>query len=137
MTARSNTDAPRATLADLLATCLVARPDAGERRFRFVAVVPPGHPVFDGHFPQVAILPGAAELLLVEIAAARSIGEPLRLAAVAGAKFSRPIFPGDEVAIDGGWSGGEDGRYAVTADLVCEGERAASMKLVLARRAEP
>jgi len=84
MNTRSGHPDRRASLADLLRGCLTGDPLAEEPRdgrFTFTASIPDGHPIYEGHFPRVAILPGAVELLLVELVATRAIGRPLRAGA--------------------------------------------------------
>ena len=133
MNTRSGHPDRRASLADLLRGCLTGDPLAEESRdgrFTFTASIPDGHPIYEGHFPRVAILPGAVELLLVELAATRAIGRPLRLARIASTKFARPIFPDQPIAIEGAWRTDAEGRVLVEAHLTCDGQRAAAMKMV-------
>ena len=76
---------------------------------------------FDGHFPQMMVLPGfmhvQAALDLLEMA-----GMAAELRRIEGAKFSRPILPGQAVMIDLSRAG--PGRYEVLlagpeAGMIC------------------
>jgi 3-hydroxymyristoyl/3-hydroxydecanoyl-(acyl carrier protein) dehydratase len=58
-------------------------------------VIPPGGPLFEGHFPGRPILPGVTLLALVAGALDRS--ESLR--GVPFARLRQPVFPGDALAI--------------------------------------
>lgn len=55
--------------------------------------------VFEGHFPNLPILPGVVQLNLVEQLAARWAGRPLRIGAIPQMKFTVPLRPGDVVSV--------------------------------------
>ncbi len=61
--------------------------------------IPPDHPVFAGHFPEMPIVPGA--LLLDETlwAIAAKTGVPLTECTVASIKFKSPVRPGQLVTL--------------------------------------
>ncbi|MEV0677501.1 hypothetical protein AB0I60_13365 [Actinosynnema sp. NPDC050436] len=61
--------------------------------------VDPADPVFAGHYPGFPILPG---LFVVEHvrAALREHVPGMRVVALDRAKFLRPVFPGDDLAIE-------------------------------------
>ena len=58
-----------------------------------------GMSVFEGHFPNLPILPGVVQLNLVEQLAARWAGRPLRIGAIPKMKFTVPLRPGDAVLV--------------------------------------
>lgn len=62
-------------------------------------VLKEGMSVFEGHFPNLPILPGVVQLNLVEQLAARWAGRPLRIGAIPQMKFTVPLRPGDVVSV--------------------------------------
>lgn len=92
-------DADAAAGADTAGACAGAGAGAGavivEARLRF----PKDLSLFAGHFPGYPIVPGAILLEAVRLAAARAIGAPLALAAVAQAKFTGEVRPDQDVEV--------------------------------------
>lgn len=71
--------------------------------------VPATHPSLPGHFPGQPIVPGV--VLLDEVAALLAYNQPgWRLLALPRVKFTRPVRPGDAVAVEAGPA--EAGRIA-------------------------
>jgi len=56
--------------------------------------------VFAGHFPGQPIVPGIYLIEAVRLAAERSLARAVRIRAVADAKFSAMVQPGEEVTVD-------------------------------------
>jgi 3-hydroxymyristoyl/3-hydroxydecanoyl-(acyl carrier protein) dehydratase len=74
-----------------------------ETTFRVLRAVPPGHPVFEGHFPGQPLLPGALLLAEVQEALAAAPGWSAWLGprpALSAAKFLAPVRPGDSLAVE-------------------------------------
>lgn len=57
------------------------------------------HPVFSGHFPGHAVVPGACLVQIAEELAALACGHPVRFAAVRDLKFRQPVTPGREINV--------------------------------------
>jgi 3-hydroxyacyl-[acyl-carrier-protein] dehydratase len=73
---------------------------------RIALAVDPGEPAFAGHYPGFAIFPGVCVLEFVRLGALATIPDPGRgwaLAEVASARFTGPVFPGDELTADLRW----------------------------------
>lgn len=71
----------------------------GMRENRFLYLIPPGFPAFEGHFPGNPLLPAVCQTGLCADALSRQEGKPLEISAVARAKFMRPVLPGAQVQI--------------------------------------
>lgn len=56
--------------------------------------------IFDGHFPGHPILPGVDILAMASLLCSRQVGRPVRLAGVSSIKFSKPVPPGETVAME-------------------------------------
>ncbi len=66
-------------------------------------------PFFQGHFPRHPVMPGVliiesmaqtAAVLVVETLGARAAGRVVYFMSIAGAKFRRPVVPGDQLRIE-------------------------------------
>lgn len=90
--------------------------EKGDRR-RFTVEIPASSPLFEGHFPGHPILPGVAQLALVESA----LGAPL--AAVRSVKLRRPVVPGEDLELS---LGDPDGDGWTRFELRREGEAVSS-----------
>ncbi|MDO5764922.1 MAG: hypothetical protein Q4P84_04355 [Elusimicrobiales bacterium] len=71
----------------------------GRQENRFLYLIPPGFPAFEGHFPGNPLLPAVCQTGLCADALSRQEGKPLEISAVARAKFMRPVLPGAQVQI--------------------------------------
>lgn len=85
-------------------------------------------PIFDGHFPGFPILPGVDILAMASLLCTRRIGRPVRLAAVGSVKFSRPVLPGETVAMKLQIAAGQD-EWRVEGGVSSEGSRRATLSL--------
>jgi len=75
------------------------RPDGSDPGIVVPAEVPDGLRYLEGHFPGNPIVPGIAQLLLVERAARRAFPGLPSTGGVARLKFQARIDPGDAVAV--------------------------------------
>lgn len=66
-----------------------------EARFLFPGMLP----VFAGHFPEGALVPGVFLIEAVRLCAERAVGRPLRTLEVTEAKFSAPVLPDQGVVV--------------------------------------
>jgi 3-hydroxyacyl-[acyl-carrier-protein] dehydratase len=73
-----------------------------------------------GHYPGFPILPGVLLIDSVRQAAAACVGAELRLRSIDRARFTRPLFSGDELELSLLVTAGADSRFTVRA----RGERA-------------
>jgi 3-hydroxyacyl-[acyl-carrier-protein] dehydratase len=85
----------------------VAALDVGERTIRSVCQVPTESPIFEGHFPGYALMPGVLQIECMAqacgwltIAINRFAAMPF-LIAVKEAKFRSPVLPGEELEFEG------------------------------------
>jgi 3-hydroxyacyl-[acyl-carrier-protein] dehydratase len=85
----------------------VAALDVGERTIRCVCNVPTESPIFEGHFPGYALMPGVLQIECMAqalgwliIAVNRFATMPF-LIAVKEAKFRSPVLPGEELEFEG------------------------------------
>lgn len=86
------------------------------------------NPVFGGHYPGFAILPG---LYLVEYvnATVRARRGSIRAVALDKIKFLRPVYPGDELSIRAELSESDGGLLACSATVRVGGEPVAEVVL--------
>jgi predicted hotdog family 3-hydroxylacyl-ACP dehydratase len=70
-------------------------PDPEPFRFR----IPADTPWVEGHFPGHPIVPGVAQLLLVERALAEREGGPVVLSAIDSLRLRQPVLPGDDLEV--------------------------------------
>jgi len=85
----------------------VAALDVGERTIRSVCNVPTESPIFEGHFPGYALMPGVLQIECMAqtcgwlvTAINRFTAMPF-LIGVREAKFRSPVLPGDELEVEG------------------------------------
>lgn len=57
-------------------------------------------PLFAGHFPGMPMLPGVAQLLIVELAWQAATGRRARLRSVTRARFRAAVAPGDRLRLE-------------------------------------
>ena len=90
------------------------------------------HPIFQGHFPTMPVVPGAC---LVEMAcelSSKFLGKKLQLSMAQNVKFVKVIHPDqvEEVSFDILWSESEGG-YVTKCLVHNEGDTYAMMKITL------
>ena len=54
---------------------------------------------FDGHFPEIAVLPGVAQLAIVAGVLGEALGKQVRIREVSRARFKQAILPGDAIEV--------------------------------------
>ncbi|MDA9557218.1 3-hydroxyacyl-ACP dehydratase FabZ [Vibrio sp.] len=110
---------------------------------RAIKNVSVNEPQFTGHFPQLPVFPGV--LILEAMAQAtgllafRSFGEPAEnelyyFASVDGAKFRKPVMPGDQMIIEVKLIRERRGIAAFTGTATVDGDVVCSAELKCARR---
>lgn len=62
--------------------------------------IDPNHPSLPGHFPGRPVVPGVVVLSELVPALRRTLGAELVITAIAAAKFTRPLLPGQPFGID-------------------------------------
>ncbi len=87
---------------------------------------PAALPVFDGHFPQMPLLPGVMQIELVRLAVAKALSAPCAIARIKKVKFANPVHPEAPLTaeIDLGEPEGPKGLVNVRAKLF-DGEKEA------------
>ena len=81
------------------------------------------HPVYEGHFPDIAVTPGVMLLQVVERLAAQVTGAQLTLAEARNLKFMKPVLPREGKVFDVNLTATEqDGQVSVKADANSDGE---------------
>lgn len=82
-------------------------------------------PWFDGHFPQDPVLPGIAQVAVVQDLLRRAFGKDLHIREIGRIRFKRKISPSDRVAvtITPGNATGDVYRFRMTCgdEPVCNG----------------
>ncbi|RDI96240.1 3-hydroxyacyl-[acyl-carrier-protein] dehydratase FabZ [Meiothermus sp. QL-1] len=117
--------------------------EADEKRFRALKNVTFNEPQFQGHFPGYPIMPG---VLLLEAMAQASVAVVVRrpefkpgmlvfLAGVEGARFRKPVVPGDTLLLEGELLGYRQGVGKVRVGAWVEGELKAEAVLSFVLRA--
>ena len=89
----------------------------------------PDHRCFEGHFDGAAVLPGVVHIALAASAQAARAGQDASLVGVRDVRFTRPVRPGDDVAVH--LSAG-DGGPSVRFEIRANGAQASSGILLLA-----
>ena len=104
---------------------LTVEADAPRRTATVTLSLSADEPVFAGHYPHFAILPGVCLVDCVARGADLTVPVPdLTLCGVDSARFLAGVFPGDELRIELAWRPiGEDWRCAATV-LTERGEAA-------------
>lgn len=116
----------RAVAASAAGDVATVEPYTAARRYLFA----PGFPGFSGHFPGDPILPAIVQMMTVVSFASERAGTPLKLAAVATAKFLSPIRPDEEVLVRYR-KVTEEGKTLHDAALTAAGRPAATFLLYL------
>jgi 3-hydroxyacyl-[acyl-carrier-protein] dehydratase len=116
----------RAVAASVAGDVATAEPGTAARRYLFA----PDFPGFSGHFPGDPILPAIVQMMTVVSFASDRAGTPLKIAAVANAKFLSPIRPDEEVLVRYR-KVAEEGKTLHDAALTAAGRPAAAFLLHL------
>lgn len=101
-------------------------------------MVLPGEPVFRGHYPGFPIFPGVCVIECVRRGALATIPAPpdrWAMAEIASVRFVSPVFPGDRLTADLGWTH-EAGSWWCTATTATQRGITARMKIRFAQRSE-
>jgi 3-hydroxyacyl-[acyl-carrier-protein] dehydratase len=85
-------------------------------------------PFFEGHFPDLPLVPGVVQIEMVRMATEKVIGESLSIAAVNDCKFRRQLEPNQPVLLRASCSS-VDGSVNAAGTLVIENEVAAELKI--------
>lgn len=113
--------------------------ERGDAHARVTMTVLPGEPVFPGHYPGFPIFPGVCVIEHVRRGALATIpARPGRwaMAEIASVRFLSPVFPGDCLTADLGWTH-EAGSWWCTATAATQRGITARMKIRFAERSEP
>ena len=99
--------------------------------FRATLTVNPDLSIFPDHFRETPLLPGVCMVQAVLLAAAESLGvAELRLSALKSAKMVQPIFPGEQIVIDGDIARGAADEFLIKARLNGPDRKRADFSLV-------
>ncbi len=71
--------------------------DEDANSFAKLFFFPPEFIAFQGHFPNMPVLPAIVQILMAELTIAEAFGITMSLNAVTQAKFSAPIEPNNEI----------------------------------------
>lgn len=80
-----------------LYTCLAASGD--DTRLEAEVRLDAAHPIFAGHFPGRAVLPGVCQLQMVLELTRRHLQRPLRCRAIRELKFLDPVLPPQDAVL--------------------------------------
>lgn len=75
---------------------IVSENNTGEGNFEFDLEMNAEHPVYEGHFPQMAVAPGVMLTELVGTLTGKTVGKNLELTAARNIKFMVPVLPKKE-----------------------------------------
>lgn len=89
-----------------------------EENFKFIVALNKEHKIFDGHFPNMPVVPGVCTLQMIKECTEEILGKKLQYNNIANCKFSAMIVPTDvqEVEIAGSTTPTEDG-FAIKATV--------------------
>jgi len=114
------------------------------KRIRALKNVSINEPYFQGHFPHRPVMPGVLMLEALAQAAAllafESTGDGvdenmvIYFAGIDGARFKRPVEPGDQLILDVTLDRVKSGIYKFTAQGLVDGELAVSAELMCTKR---
>ena len=90
------------------------------------------HPIFQGHFPTMPVVPGACLVEMVSLLSSKVLGKKLQLLSAQNVKFVQVIYPDkvESVSFDILWTEAEGG-YATKCLIHNEGTTYAMMKVTL------
>ena len=104
--------------------------EKGDEGFRVSATLRTDCRVFDGHFPDNPILPGAFHVWIAYLLLAKLYGLEGKLASVQKAKFRKLLLPRDTITIHAKVSPGS-GETAATCRIEKDGREASKFRLVV------
>ncbi len=112
--------------------------EAGKRAIA-IKNVSHNEPVFQGHFPGLPLFPGVLQLECMAQAAGLCVGmaDPDQigvLAGIEGARFYRPVRPGDQLRIEAEIVGLRRGFGKAQGKITCDGEQVAQATITFALR---
>lgn len=85
----------------------------------FEVTLLPSHPVYEGHFPGMPVVPGVCSLQMIKECAARTAGKALRFESISQCKYQALLVPGQhpQVTIELSLTPQEEQRYHLKATL--------------------
>ena len=100
----------------------------------FAAVFTPKEdfPPFAGHFPDMAIMPGVAQISVVTAAVRKIFGDEIFLKEIVRCKFTNPSVPGVQLEISGVIQSAEDQTKLLQIQITGDGKRISNLKLLYA-----
>ena len=115
-----------ATLADFYTLKSVSK-DA--ENYTCVIVLNPGHPVYEGHFPEIPVTPGACMMQIIKETASTVSNLPLRYAQVQSCKFLSVVNPFENPELELTFTLTEN--YGIQAVFLASGTPALKLKATL------
>jgi 3-hydroxyacyl-[acyl-carrier-protein] dehydratase len=105
--------------------------ERSQTRALVTMTVQPSEPVLPGHYPGFPILPGVCVIEQVRRGALATIPAPGRwaMAEIASARFLTPVFPGDLLTTDLGWTRPRDDSWWCAAVAATQRGIAARIKI--------
>lgn len=89
------------------------------------------HPVYAGHFPGRAVVPGVFTLTLIRECVSRALGREVVFTAVRECKFVSALLPAEGLKIKLDFSFGEEGRIAGTVTRCDNGAAVLKLKATI------
>jgi len=75
---------------------IVSETNSGEGNYEFDLEMNPDHPVYEGHFPEMAVAPGVMLTDLVGSLTSKTANKTLELTSARNIKFMVPVLPKKE-----------------------------------------
>lgn len=104
--------------------------EEGEGAFKASARIREDCSVFQGHFPDMPVLPGAFHVWIAYLVLCRRLGGTRRLTAVEKGRFRIPLLPRDEIALSVRLSS-KEGRVWARCKVLKGGKEASRFNITL------
>ena len=105
---------------------------AEEQRFVYTADIDVNHPIFEGHFPNMGVVPGVCTMDMIKCCLSDSLGRDVRYDSIKECKFLSAIIPTQHKTVNIDISiKNEDSHLVVNAEVTVEDIKMMKLKATL------
>lgn len=92
---------------------IVSIDDLGDGSYNVVVDIMPEHPIYAGHFPQQAVVPGVCTLTIIKETLSKILGRDIFFESIKECKYISALLPNENISLTINFSLTEDSKLRV------------------------